>query len=263
MPPTHSIQGSDHPRALSTGVPPRSLSDVGQAIDQVLDSSPLKLTRSDPTDELYDSFIAHARIILEAQVFATYLVSSSISDHSAINSQLAFLAGLATGFGRRVILLQELPNRNLIDIGTMVRQFSNEDEAQSQCQAALDVIETELLSDPSPQPRQMPGVADRRQTIKGAYLGSLDSYLDSSFNAYAIRTPIFDLALAGTPPIVIGRRGSGKSALFVLVVDELGRIPTQIVVDVATDPAPNLPSLISRIFSGYGPNWGGLQTRWV
>ena len=30
-----------------------------------------------------------------------------------------------------------------------------------------------------------------------------------------------------------------------------------------TDPAPNLPSLISRIFSGYGPNWGGLQTRWV
>ena len=29
------------------------------------------------------------------------------------------------------------------------------------------------------------------------------------------------------------------------------------------DPAPNLPSLISRIFSGYGPNWGGLQTRWV
>ena len=31
----------------------------------------------------------------------------------------------------------------------------------------------------------------------------------------------------------------------------------------ADDPAPNLPSLISRIFSGYGPNWGGLQTRWV
>ena len=29
------------------------------------------------------------------------------------------------------------------------------------------------------------------------------------------------------------------------------------------DPAPNSPSLISRIFSGYGPNWGGLQTRWV
>ncbi len=29
------------------------------------------------------------------------------------------------------------------------------------------------------------------------------------------------------------------------------------------DPAPNLPSLISRIFSGYGPNWGGLQTGWV
>ncbi len=32
---------------------------------------------------------------------------------------------------------------------------------------------------------------------------------------------------------------------------------------IAIDPAPNLPSLISRIFSGYGPNWGGLQTRWV
>ena len=33
--------------------------------------------------------------------------------------------------------------------------------------------------------------------------------------------------------------------------------------DGCPDPAPNLPSLISRIFSGYGPNWGGLQTRWV
>ena len=33
--------------------------------------------------------------------------------------------------------------------------------------------------------------------------------------------------------------------------------------DLRPDPAPNLPSLISRIFSGYGPNWGGLQTRWV
>ena len=30
-----------------------------------------------------------------------------------------------------------------------------------------------------------------------------------------------------------------------------------------SDPAPNSPSLISRIFSGYGPNWGGLPTRWV
>ena len=35
------------------------------------------------------------------------------------------------------------------------------------------------------------------------------------------------------------------------------------VTVIAADPAPNLPSLISRIFSGYGPNWGGLQTRWV
>ena len=33
--------------------------------------------------------------------------------------------------------------------------------------------------------------------------------------------------------------------------------------EIRVDPAPNLPSLISRIFSGYGPNWGGLQTRWV
>ncbi len=35
------------------------------------------------------------------------------------------------------------------------------------------------------------------------------------------------------------------------------------IVAKPNDPAPNLPSLISRIFSGYGPNWGGLQTRWV
>ena len=35
------------------------------------------------------------------------------------------------------------------------------------------------------------------------------------------------------------------------------------IFGIPPDPAPNLPSLISRIFSGYGPNWGGLQTRWV
>ena len=86
-------------------------------------------------------------------------------------------------------------------------------------------------------------------------------YLNVGYNrrvGRSERTPKYDRR-------VMGRKGIGKLAPFGICreVEVVSAGGDKTDRGYAVDPAPNLPSLISRIFSGYGPNWGGLQTRWV
>ncbi len=64
------------------------------------------------------------------------------------------------------------------------------------------------------------------------------------------------------PPIVITALGSPRNALP--VVHGYSGLVFADVVDLlqarkAVDPAPNVPSLMSRVRSPYAPAWGGLQ----
>ena len=71
---------------------------------------------------------------------------------------------------------------------------------------------------------------------------------------YARNLALFALLIA-----LAVRLASLRLALRCVVIVAIAAV----IVWPTTDPTPNLPSLISRIFSGYGPNWDGLQTRWV
>ena len=96
----------------------------------------------------------------------------------------------------------------------------------------------------------------------GRYLTSSQGK-DPSFKAYGMGAAVLgiggDLIVMDDP---VDQRKENSEAEMKFLKDYYdGTIANRL--NPGGDPAPNLPSLISRIFSGYGPNWGGLPTRWV
>lgn len=72
--------------------------------------------------------------------------------------------------------------------------------------------------------------------IKDVDLGAVDAEADSNLDAYFITTPYVDAAFAGRKAIFLGRKGSGKSALF-RQLDRLAseRSPNSMVIPVTPD----------------------------
>jgi len=69
-------------------------------------------------------------------------------------------------------------------------------------------------------------------TLKDIDLGVIDAESDYRLSDYFVTTPYVKSALAGQRTLLLGRKGSGKSALFsqlTRLIVESGQAPTEVI----------------------------------
>jgi hypothetical protein len=159
-----------------------------------------------------------------------HLLPHRISDSLAHNIRAAFLAGLADGFGKILLLLQDgqepvpLDYRDLVTVFT---QPSDVDEPISDF--ATRVFEAVQQTRYQPLDKQL-------TFLEGVSFGS--SAAENEFRelaSYYLETDQFQRALRGEVRLVVGRKGSGKTAIFAQVRDRIREIRQNIVVDLRPD----------------------------
>ena len=187
----------------------------------------------DPSDSVSDEFYPQARGIQGASLIVASLVSSANTGWQEHNANVALLIGFAIGLGKKTLVLQEQPLEQVLDLGTVSRPIETESEAgqitdawiQVQTQAALS--QTAAISQQARAKTQV-------EHIRKVYLGHPDALQDHRLLEYYVPTNEFHDAIEGRRSIFIGRKGSGKSANFQAIRDELqGRSDT---VTVAISP---------------------------
>jgi hypothetical protein len=179
-----------------------------------------------PTDEPRLSAVKAIDDISSCIGVVVPLLSTQFHDAEVHNIRAAFVAGLSVAMNKRTIVLQPSDGPAPLDVRDLVKTYNcPEDIADSIAAFALDIIERIQIENPLPIP-------------KGNFLAELsigDSVAENEFQTlgeYYLRTDQFKRATRGEVNMVVGRKGTGKTALFSQLRNEKRGNVRNIVVDL-------------------------------
>ena len=213
---------------------PSIATDWISRVDRTLKKSPLTLSSMDPSDSVSDEFYPQAREIQRASLIVASLVSAANEGWEQRNANVALLIGFAIGLGKQVLVLQEKPLAPILDLGTVARPLETETEADEIVRGWIDphiraIVEQRADSHKRARARQ------QIERIRKVYLGHPDALQDNQLLEYFVPTKEYYDAIQGNRMIFIGRRGSGKSANFQAIREELRSRPKTLTVAIAPD----------------------------
>ncbi len=154
------------------------------------------------------------------------LLSTQFDDAKIHNIRAAFVAGLSVAMGKITLILQPSDGPAPLDVRDLVKTFNNpENIADCIAAFALDITERFQTDNPLPLP-------------KGNFLSELslgDSVAENELQTlaeYYLRTDQYKRAARGEVNMVVGRKGTGKTALFAQLRDDKRANVRNIVVDL-------------------------------
>lgn len=154
------------------------------------------------------------------------LLPANFVDSDVHNIRAAFVAGMAFGMGKVVLILQPPDGPAPLDVRDMVKTYARaEDIAELIAEFALDVTERLQADDPLP-------------IEQGNFLAELsigDAIAENEFQTlgeYYLRTDQYGRASRGEVNLVVGRKGAGKTALFSQLRNEKRANVRNVVVDL-------------------------------
>lgn len=143
---------------------------------------------------------------------------------------MAFLAGLAEGFGKVLLLLQDGENPVPLDYRDLVKVFMHPSQID------------EAIADFAPRVTEAMQQAryyeiEKEQTLleRLTFGASAAENELRDLSGYYLETDQFQRALRGEVRIVVGRKGSGKTAIFAQVRDRIRWDRQNIVLDLRPD----------------------------
>jgi len=154
------------------------------------------------------------------------LLSPEFDDAVVHNIRAAFVAGLAHGMGKETLVLQDGRHSAPLDLRDAAETYQSLDDINRHVERfAGDVYEVLQKSD------VVEGVPD--SLLQRVSLG--DPMAENEFQTlalYYVHTDEYDRALRGEVNLVVGRKGTGKTALFFQVRDKVRRNKQNVVVDL-------------------------------
>jgi len=211
-----------------------SRSDAVRAIDRFLRQQPLfNIVDDNPNDLAGHEIHQYCKRIQQARYVVAHFVSDEQKNHQTLNARVAFLMGLAMGFGKRILILQERPiGKKMIDLKGVIQEYDRESVAKMLVQEWLGkqrdyVTAFKKLQEKAGREKKRKVVA-----LRDLDFGPVAAEKDFDLPKYFVETPYYKRAQRGDRTLFLGRRGSGKTAMFRILSDEL-KSPNNVVVKVA------------------------------
>lgn len=217
--------------------------DFRNSIFQTIDNSQVHYRKFDPTEI---PRLTAAQAIIEVSSSAGVILpilSTEIADHEYHNLRAAFLLGLSHGYNVNSMAIQYENSPAPLDYRDFVvnSTYRHETEKHVEQFCADTLIRNQNIL-----------ARDRVRT--GGLLGKINLGQSMAENEtqrlsqYFIRTAEFARAIRAEAAIVIGRKGSGKSAVYFQLVEQFGRNRKTCIVDLR--PAShNLSELRATLLS--------------
>lgn len=155
------------------------------------------------------------------------LLSKEIKDYKVHNLRAAFIAGLAQGMNKATCILQQGDEPVPIDYRDFVKVYYTLDDINSHiADFAGDVVETFQEGKDEAQSKQI-------TTLQKLDFGSSAAENEMrTLQEYYLKTDAFRKAMRGEIQLIVGRKGSGKSAIFLQIRDKERGRGKNIVLDL-------------------------------
>lgn len=142
------------------------------------------------------------------------------------NIRSMFVAGLADGMGKPLLVLCPAGTDAPLDVRDEVRHYRHDgDIADHIAELVLQV--TDHLQQDAPPPIEMGSL------LQSLHIGNPTAENEmATLSEYYLQTDEYQRALQGSVNLAVGRKGSGKTALFIQLRDKIRRDKRNVVVDL-------------------------------
>lgn len=155
-----------------------------------------------------------------------YLMDGDQDTNFIHDTRTLFVAGLAHGMGKPTLVLAHGNSDIPLDVRDVVQRFTRPEDIVDHIAAfSLEVTEHLQQADPTPikdlTPLQLLQIGDPTAENEMTTLGS-----------YFLRTDQYSKAVRGEVNLVVGRKGAGKTALFIQIRDKTRDDKRNVVLDL-------------------------------
>lgn len=181
----------------------------------------------DPNEQSRLSAFDGIQNVTQSYGVLLHLLPSRIKDAGIHNLRVAFLAGLATGMGKVLLLFQDGDEPVPIDYRDLVVPFYHPGQIDEAVGTFATRV-TEAWQAGSEVPVSIP-----KTFLETLTLGSSSAENElRDLGQYYLETDAFRRALRTDARLVVGRKGSGKTALFLQLRDHVRKRPGNVVLDL-------------------------------
>lgn len=208
----------------------RYQSDYAIRISARLKKSGLSYRSFDPTEQPRLSALDAISQVVRSVGVLVHLIPAAIDDSEIHNLRGAFIAGLATGLGKELTIVQEGYDPVPIDYRDFVKTATHPSQID---EAVADLAGGVVakLSEASESAGQV-----FSSVLEKVHFGASSAENEISDLAdYYLSTDEFRRALHGEVRLVVGRKGAGKSAVFFRIRDKVSSGRRNVVLDLKPD----------------------------
>lgn len=156
-----------------------------------------------------------------------HLIAPERSGATTHNARAAFVCGMALASGKHVLMLQEGATWQPIDYRDIVKSYTNPNDISYFIE---DIVRLTADTVQSIEASQIPLPKGLLERID---LGDIAAENETqTLSNYFVKTPQFQQARQGHARLVIGRKGSGKTALFYGIRNQLKPQADHLVLDL-------------------------------
>ncbi len=163
----------------------------------------------------------YAEKLLSADAVIVHLLSTDHVDHRDHNLKASIVAGLAQGFGRPMLMLAHAPYESPLDYDRWLQVHNTAESSVSLTKSWLESVGGQL-SHRRPRRQQPVARTSTRVDLRSLFLGDpvAEHEADRLFD-YFVETSSYYQALQGPLTILVGRRGTGKTAILYAIRSEM------------------------------------------
>ncbi|HVU04302.1 MAG TPA: hypothetical protein VHE30_21235 [Polyangiaceae bacterium] len=201
---------------------PNHATNATNAVLKRLNGSPLSLVIDDPQEAPTQTLIWYAQHAWDSRAVICQLERTDRAGAHLRNARMAFVAGLAHGFEKSVLLLAEGDYLAPIDYRDRLRTYQTASAAGSHVENWLTVVESEWQNaregrekNRAERVASLKLVTELKNVQLGEYVAENEE--DALRDAYFVETASYNEALRGEAHslLFVGAKGAGKTANFV------------------------------------------------
>ena len=177
----------------------------------------------DPNEYSSQMLDWYAEKLLIADAVIVHLLSTDHVDHRDHNLKSSIVAGLAQGFGRPFIMLAHAPYESPVDYDQWLKVHDTAESCAALAKAWLESV-SDNLSHRRPRRQQAGQSVSASIDLRSLFLGDpVAEHEAERLFEYFVETSAYYHALQGPLTILVGRRGTGKTAILYAVRSEMGK----------------------------------------
>lgn len=179
-------------------------------------SNDISIVTDDTHEVSYKPVEWYMSNIFKSKILIIHMLGAAIKDSNSINCENSFWAGLALGLGREVILAAPSKYKAPLDYYDILVQYSDPTNLTDNIKSWLDtkfIEKTDFSLTPDEQ-------HDLDLLKLGVGCEVAEQENEALLN-YFVETAAYHAALNLEKSLIVGRKGSGKSAIYIKLMDKL------------------------------------------